>query len=78
MDVWDSCFSADVAFFGKVRRNQRIEVAYYDERQNRVLAQFDGDLSELFQHEIDHLDGVLFTDHIIDNEIIMRSEWEQR
>jgi peptide deformylase len=77
MDVWDSCFSADVAFFGKVRRNRRITVAYDDEQQNRVVAQFENDLSELFQHEIDHLDGVLFTDHIIDHEIMMRSEWEK-
>ena len=77
MDVWDSCFSADVAFFGKVRRNQRITVAYEDEQQNNVVVEFADDLSELFQHEIDHLDGVLFTDHIIDHEIIMRSEWEK-
>jgi peptide deformylase len=77
MDVWDSCFSADVAFFGKVRRNQRITVAYYDEQRNNVVTQFADDLSELFQHEIDHLDGVLFTDHIIDHEIIMRSAWEK-
>jgi peptide deformylase len=77
MDVWDSCFSADVAFFGKVRRHKRIEVAYFDEQQHKVVAPFDDDLSELFQHEIDHLDGILFTDHIIDHAIIMRSEWEK-
>jgi peptide deformylase len=77
MDVWDSCFSADVSFFGKTSRYKKINVEYYDEKKNKITASFENDLSELFQHEIDHLDGILFTDHIIDNQIIMRSEWEK-
>ena len=76
-EVWDSCFSADVAFFGKTVRNRAITVEYFDEDQNKVTERFEDDLSELFQHEIDHLDGILFTDRIINNEIIMRSEWEK-
>ena len=76
-EVWDSCFSADVAFFGKTVRNRAITVTYFDEDQNKVTERFGDDLSELFQHEIDHLDGILFTDRIINNEIIMRSEWEK-
>jgi peptide deformylase len=76
-EVWDSCFSADVAFFGKTVRNRAVTVEYFDEDQNKVTERFEDDLSELFQHEIDHLDGILFTDRIIDKEIIMRSEWEK-
>jgi peptide deformylase len=76
-EVWDSCFSADVAFFSKTSRFKRISVEYYDEKKNAVNEEFENDMSELLQHEIDHLDGVLFVDHIIDNEIIMRSEWEK-
>jgi len=75
--VWDSCFSADVAFFGKTVRHKTITVEYVDEYQNTMCNTFTDDLSELFQHEIDHLDGVLFTDHIVDHHIIMRSEWEK-
>ena len=34
--------------------------------------------SELLQHEIDHLDGILATDYLQDNrDIVMRSEWER-
>ena len=76
-EVWDSCFSADVAFFGKTVRHRTIAVDYMDENGVKTHAVFRDDLSELFQHEIDHLDGVLFTDHIVDNKIIMRSEWEK-
>jgi peptide deformylase len=40
---------------------------------------FSDDLSELLQHEIDHLYGVLATDRMISNkDIILRAEWEKR
>ncbi len=76
-EVWDSCFSADVAFFGKTLRHKSITIRYTDEHQNEIREEFVDDLSELFQHELDHLEGVLFTDRIINNQIIMRSEWER-
>jgi peptide deformylase len=76
-EVWDSCFSADVAFFGKTLRHKAVTIAYINENQEEKHEDFTDDLSELFQHEIDHLEGILFIDHIIDNQIIMRSEWER-
>ena len=76
-EVWDSCFSAEAAFFGKTLRHKTITVQYLNENEEMITETFHGDLSELFQHEIDHLDGILFTDRIIDNQIIMRSEWEK-
>lgn len=76
-EVWDSCFSADLAFFGKTIRYKEISIEYTTENQKRIQEIFSDDLSELFQHEIDHLDGILFTDHIVDNQVIMRSEWEK-
>jgi len=76
-EVWDSCFSADVAFFGKTIRHKAITVEYVNENRDKIQKDFIDDFSELFQHEIDHLDGILFTDRIVDNQIIMRSEWER-
>ena len=76
-EVWDSCFSADLAFFGKTIRHKNIAVEYFNEQQQKIKSNFNDDLSELFQHEIDHLDGILFTDRVVDNQIIMRSEWEK-
>jgi peptide deformylase len=75
--VWDSCYSADLSFFGKTERHSSITVEYFDEKQNRIRADFTDGLSELFQHEIDHLEGILFTDRIVDNRIVMRGEWEK-
>lgn len=78
-EVWDSCFSFDIAFFVKVKRSREIIVQYQNAAGAEVERTFSGDLSELFQHEIDHLLGRLATDLLIDNEgIMMRSEWERR
>lgn len=76
-EIWDSCFSADVAFFGKTIRHKSISVEYQNEQKDMIRQDFKDDLSELFQHEIDHLEGVIFTDRIVNNQIIMRSEWEK-
>ena len=46
---------------------------------NTVEEIFTNDLSELLQHEIDHLHGILATDRMISNkDIILREEWEKR
>ena len=76
-EVWDSCFSADVAFFCKTLRHKQIKVEFINEKGQTETRQFENDLSELFQHEIDHLDGILFTDRVISNQIMMRTEWEK-
>ena len=75
--VWDSCFSAELAFFGAVRRAVGITVEFLDETGQARREEFRGELSELFQHEIDHLEGLLFTDRIVENRIIMRAEFEK-
>ena len=78
-EVWDSCFSFAVAFFVRVSRHRSIKVKYWSESGKENIRIFDDDLSELFQHEIDHLEGILATDLLTDNKnIFMREEWEKR
>ncbi len=75
--VWDSCFSFDVAFFVEILRHKKIKVEYLDDRGVLEVKEFNNDLSELVQHEIDHLHGVLATDHLTDvKRIMLRQEWE--
>lgn len=79
MQVWDSCFSFDVAFFVKTERFRSIKVKYQNEKGEILEETFQDDLSELLQHEMDHLHGVLATDHLKNNkDIILRAEWEKR
>ncbi|MFC2152136.1 peptide deformylase [Bacteroidota bacterium] len=78
IEVWDSCFSFDVAFFVKTLRFKSIKVKYQNNLGNWIEEIFNDDLSELLQHEIDHLNGILATDHLKSNkDIILRAEWEK-
>jgi len=50
--------------FAPVRRPERIELAAYDLTGQEVTYQLDGLWARAAQHEIDHLDGVLFIDRL--------------
>lgn len=77
-EVWDSCFSFNVAFFILTERNKSITVKYQTQDGEGVEEIFTGDLSELLQHEIDHLHGILATDYLREkHQIIMREEYER-
>ena len=59
--VWDDCFSVPDQLV-RVRRDCSISLTYRDAQfRERVWRRLPPDLSELLQHEIDHLDGVLMT-----------------
>jgi peptide deformylase len=47
-----------------VTRKPKIIVEYYDEGFNLKEETYDGMNARVIQHESDHLDGILFTDHI--------------
>ncbi len=65
MELWDDCFSIPNLMI-RVRRHAQVDVSYTDERGEQRVMKASGALSELLQHEIDHLDGVLATDRAID------------
>ena len=49
---------------GHVPRYARITITGYDENGNKISIRAREDLSVAFQHEVDHLNGILFYDHI--------------
>lgn len=60
--VWDDCLSIPDVLV-RVRRHRSVSLTYSDHRlQPQRWNDLPPDLSELIQHEIDHLDGVLMTD----------------
>jgi peptide deformylase len=77
MTMWDDCFSFPNLLV-KVKRHLSIEVRYQDvEGRKHTLRAEDG-TSELLQHEIDHVNGILAIDRAIDSRhIIFRSEYER-
>lgn len=50
--------------FGDVQRSDRISVRYQDRHGASSDLEADGMLARCIQHEMDHLDGVLFIDHL--------------
>jgi peptide deformylase len=48
----------------EVYRQERIKLSYYDENWNFKEEEFDGFAARIIQHEYDHIEGVLFTDHL--------------
>ena len=78
--VWDACLSF-LSIFMQVERYRDITVRYQDLEGNtlEVEAGETRNVSELLQHEIDHLDGILAIDRVIDvKSICTREEFERR
>ena len=78
--VWDACLSF-LSIFMQVERNREITVQYQDlqGRTHQIQAGELRDLSELLQHEIDHLDGILCLDRVTDvKTICTKEEFEKR
>ena len=51
-------------FFAQVKRAQHVEVKGYDLKGNEVRYEAEDYLARAFQHEIDHLNGVLLWDNL--------------
>lgn len=47
-----------------VIRPENIKIHYFDENWEEHTEVFDGMKARIIQHEYDHLDGILFTDHL--------------
>ena len=60
-------------WYGKVKRSSRVIVEAYSEDGDKFEMQGIGLLAQIFQHETDHFDGILFTDKA-ENLIEMNNE----
>jgi peptide deformylase len=66
--------------FAEVKRPVAVKVRYLDERESEREIDAEGLLARCLQHEIDHLDGILFVDHLsaLKRNMIMRRLAKQR
>jgi peptide deformylase len=64
-ELWDDCMSFPNLLV-KVKRHQSLTINYLDENWEPQEWKMEGALSELLQHEYDHLDGILCTMRAID------------
>lgn len=54
--------------YGRVERSDKATVTAYDEHGNKFQVGASGLMAQIFQHETDHLDGILFIDKATDVE----------
>lgn len=69
--IWKTFFKKEVAeegclslpgIYGLVRRNKKVKIKYYNLDGKKIKIWTAGLLARIFQHEIDHLKGILFID----------------
>jgi peptide deformylase len=78
-EPWDACLSFSVEIFCRVRRAAWVDVTYQSPDGSHGAIRAEGELGELLQHEIDHLDGILAVDRMTSvGTLCMRSEFESR
>lgn len=61
----EGCLSVR-GIFGKIKRAEKATIEAYDENGKKITRGASGLLAEVFQHETDHLKGVLFTDTAVE------------
>jgi len=76
MLVWDDCMCFPDLLV-KVERHQTCSISYRDMEWKMQKMRLEGDLSELLQHEYDHLDGILAVSRALDEQsFALRSQSE--
>ena len=76
-ELWDDCFSFPDLMV-RVSRASKIRVNYRDDQGIDQTVEAEGDFSELLQHEIDHLDGILAVQRAVSPQAFAtRVEWER-
>lgn len=62
---WEGCLSVP-GMRGYVERPRKVRVDYLDENADKRSLEAEGFLATVLQHELDHLDGVLYVDRVTD------------
>ena len=76
-EAGEGCLSVNREVEGHVKRHARVTVEGYDELGNKIKVRAREELAIAFQHEIDHLNGILFYDRIDKNKPFYK-EYELR
>lgn len=62
----------------KVPRHNKISAMYLDNTGKRCIIELEGIDSRCFQHELDHLDGITFTEHVSDLKLKMAQKKQRK
>jgi peptide deformylase len=74
---WEGCLSVP-GIRGLVPRYQTIEVKYTDHNGNLQKQELTDFIARIFQHEYDHLEGLVFLDRVENNQDLISEEEYQK
>ena len=64
-NLMEGCLSLP-DYYGPLKRAQKVRIRYLNEEGKRAEEDFKGFLAQIILHEIDHLNGVLFVDRLLE------------
>jgi len=79
-EILEGCLSIPY-YYGPLRRASRVTVKYMNEQGESVTETFEDFYAQIVMHEIDHLEGILFVDHLLKEKKplykVDGDEWEE-
>lgn len=79
-EIMEGCLSLPY-YYGPLKRPKKITIKYIDEEGSEKIEDFVGFTAQIVQHEIDHLNGILFIDRLLENKKplykLVGDEWEE-
>ena len=73
---WEGCLSLP-GLRGLVPRYKTVKVEFYTREGKKQTKIFKDFIARIFQHELDHLDGLVFTDRANSKDFMMEEEYQK-
>lgn len=75
---WEGCLSVP-GLRGLVSRSSQIQVRYVNREGEQIETEYEGFIARVFQHECDHLLGLLFTDRVASPlDLMSERQWQRQ
>lgn len=79
-EILEGCLSLPF-YYGPLKRAKKVKIEYLNENGEKVVEEFEDFEAQIILHEIDHLNGILFVDHILEEGKplykVEGDEWEE-
>lgn len=80
-EILEGCLSLP-HYYGPLKREYSVTIKYLNEKEQEVTETFNGFNAQIILHEIDHLNGVLFVDRLLEQKkklykLDSNDEWEE-
>jgi len=79
-EILEGCLSLPY-YYGPLKRAQTVKLEYLNEKGEKTIEEFKDFEAQIILHEVDHLNGVLFIDHLLKEKKplykVENDEWEE-